>query len=521
MTGVATALCLLLSGCALIKRMDETDEKVSQDEKRVEGQLDALKKGAVVKKLTSQWINPYPLAARPEDNSSLPPCPVAINRPGNIALSEVSSYITMRCRLPVVITPDAHAMLTSVAGTTERFSGPVPPPGGMKPLATLGGSASQTSGPSLRGLFWQGALNGLLDNVTTRLGLSWRYERGRVSIFYLDTRTFPVMFMDSKAGFDSRTISGTSTSTGKEGVTGNANNAQTTTMEIKSSLYEDIANTVNSMLTPATGRMNLSAGILTVTDTPRVLEQIGHYMDDRNKELNRQVLLKVHVYKVERDVKDELGVNWSKIINDLSSGSSLKKAFHFDPKDGYTILNTREVDSKALINALSKQENISVVTEASSVTTNLSAVPIQVAMQQDYVDSIKKESATNNGSATTSINKATITTGFNMTVLPYLMPGSSKLQLQFAINISDDPVKEKFETDNSRIELLKTRLKAFSQRVIMQSEQTLILSGYQSLTNGNERQGIGSARFFGLGGSMRNVNSKTMLVIVITPVILG
>lgn len=108
-----------------------------------------------------------------------------------------------------------------------------------------------------------------------------------------------------------------------------------------------------------------------------------------------------------------------------------------------------------------------------------------------------------------------------MTVLPFLMPQSPKMQLQFAINMSDDPTMRTFTSEKTSVELMKTRLKTFTQRVIMQSGQTLVLSGYQSLNNTANRQGVGSFRFFGLGGGANGENNKTMLVILITPVILG
>ncbi|MGO4746423.1 MULTISPECIES: PilN family type IVB pilus formation outer membrane protein [Serratia] len=537
LTGLAATLCLLLSGCAPLERIDKIDNTVSQDEKQADKHLNALKKGSVVRDLTSQWINPYPLNTQSGGNNLLPPCAVAINRPGSITLAEVSAFISKRCRLPVVVTPDAQAILAPTGGKTEQLSGPVPAPdpNGMVPLAALGGSPARaapavTGGTSLRGVFWQGELGGLLDNVTTRLGLSWRYEQGRIAIFYLDTRTFPVMFMDSKASFGSKTVSGTTSSMGATGdssgggLSGDSNTSQATEMEIKSSLYEDVTNTIKSMLTPGTGRMNLSAGVLTVTDTPRVLEQIGRYLDDRNKELNRQVVLNVQVYSVEKRTQDQYGIDWNAVFNSGSVGLSLTNAFTGASSDalngGISILDGKGAGTKAFIKALSEQANVSVMTEASSMTTNLSAVPIQVALQQDYASNVTTENTANVGSSS-SITKSTITTGFNMTVLPFLMPQSPKMQLQFAINMSDDPTMRTFTSDNTSVELMKTRLKTFTQRVIMQSGQTLVLSGYQSLNNTANRQGVGSFRFFGLGGGANGENNKTMLVILITPVILG
>ncbi|QOV56278.1 PilN family type IVB pilus formation outer membrane protein (plasmid) [Serratia marcescens] len=537
LTGVAATLCLLLSGCAPLERIDKIDNQVSRDENQADKQLHALKQGSVVRDLTSQWINPYPLNAQPGGNSLLPPCAVAINRPGSITLAEVSAFISKRCRLPVVVTPDAQAILAPTGGKTEQISGPVPAPdpNGLVPLAALGGSSTRAApvvsgGTALRGVFWQGELGGLLDNVTTRLGLSWRYEQGRIAIFYLDTRTFPVMFMDSKASFGSKTVSGTTSSMGATGdssgggLSGDSNTSQATEMEIKSSLYEDVTNTIKSMLTPGTGRMNLSAGVLTVTDTPRVLEQIGRYLEDRNKELNRQVVLNVQVYSVEKRTQDQYGIDWNAVFNSGSVGLSLTNAFTGAASDalngGVSILDGKGAGTKAFIKALSEQANVSVMTEASSMTTNLSAVPIQVALQQDYASNVTTENTANVGSSS-SITKSTITTGFNMTVLPFLMPQSPKMQLQFAINMSDDPTMRTFTSEKTSVELMKTRLKTFTQRVIMQSGQTLVLSGYQSLNNTANRQGVGSFRFFGLGGGANGENNKTMLVILITPVILG
>ncbi|CAI1953217.1 MULTISPECIES: PilN family type IVB pilus formation outer membrane protein [Serratia] len=538
LTGLAATLCLLLSGCAPLERIDKIDNTVSQNEKQADKHLHAIKNGAVVRDLTSQWINPYPLNAQTGGNSLLPPCAVAINRPGSITLAEVSAFISKRCRLPVVVTPDAQAMLAPTGGgKTEQLSGPIPAPdpNGMVALAALGGTPARTtqtvvSSSALRGLFWQGELGGLLDNVTTRLGLSWRYEQGRIAIFYLDTRTFPVMFMDSKASFGSKTVSGTTSSMGATGdssgggLSGDSNTSQATEMEIKSSLYEDVTNTIKSMLTPGTGRMNLSAGVLTVTDTPRVLEQIGRYLDDRNNELNRQVVLNVQVYSVEKRTQDQYGIDWNAVFNSGSIGLSLTNAFSGAASDalngGVSILDGKGAGTKAFIKALSEQANVSVMTEASSMTTNLSAVPIQVALQQDYASNVTTENTANVGSSS-SITKSTITTGFNMTVLPFLMPQSPKMQLQFAINMSDDPTMRTFTSEKTSVELMKTRLKTFTQRVIMQSGQTLVLSGYQSLNNTANRQGVGSFRFFGLGGGANGENNKTMLVILITPVILG
>jgi len=532
----AIALSLLLSGCSSMNRINQTMAQSDSDYGTAKGHLGQLSSGSPVQDLTSQWINPVPLNSPSQTQAQLPGCALTLTRPGDVSLAEISAFITRICKLPVVVTPDAQAAMTTGQGKTEKIQGSVPAPdaSGMVPLNAIGGGAPITRdagsmGNTLRGVYWQGSLSGLLDNVTTRLGLSWRYEQGRISIFYVNTKTFPVMFMDSKTAFSSKVVSGTTTSSGTSGgssgggMSGDVNTSQTTTMEMTSGLYNDLQNTIKAMLTPGTGRLFLAAGMLTVTDTPRVLDAVGHYIDDRNMELNRQVVLNVKVFSVEKRRQDQLGIDWNAVFTSGSVGGSLTSAFTDASTSamtgGLSILDGKFANSKAFVNALAEQANVSLVTQQASTTTNMSAVPVQVGTQQDYASQVNTDSTANVGTST-SITKSTITTGFNMTTLPYIMPNSPKIELQFSINMSDDPTSRTFTSGKSSIELMKTRLKTFNQRVILSSGQTLVLSGFQQVNNTSGKQGVGSASFFGLGGGANGQKDDTMLVILITPTLL-
>ncbi|ECE6512139.1 PilN family type IVB pilus formation outer membrane protein [Salmonella enterica subsp. enterica] len=533
----ALAILSLLSGCSTLDRIDAVGKKARDDEKITSQHLQKMKSGEVVRELPSQWINPIPLNARGNDRERLPSCLIQINRPGVISVNDISALITRTCHLTVVLTPDAR-QVTQASGPTEQIKGPLPAPdaNGMLPLAQMGNTVATPvpragSEATLRGVYWKGALDGFLDNITTRLGLSWRYEEGRIVIYYLDTRNFPVLFMDSQAGFTSKTVSGTTSSTGSSGggssggISGDSNTSQSTDMAIKSNLYGDVSATVKAMLTPGVGRMNLSAGVLTVTDTSRVLSQIGRYIDDRNRELNRQVVLNVQIYSVESRRSDQLGIDWDAVLSLSSVKATFTNAFT-NANDaiatgGAMIVDGKGAGTKALVKALSEQGNVSVITQSSSLTTNLSAVPIQIALQQDYISDVTSEQTANVGSSVSS-TRSTITTGFNMTVLPYLMPASSSMQLQFSVNMSDDPTMRTVpQGEKSSVELMKTRLKTFTQRVNMKSGQTLILSGYEQLNNTADHQGVGSPRFFGMGGGSSGSENRTQLVMFVTPIIQG
>lgn len=527
---------LTISGCGSLDRIDKTMAGVDSDYTRAQQQMNKLKSPQpVVREAGSQWINTTPVIENIQ-RKEVPGCSVTINRQGAVTLNDISQRISGICRIPVTVTPDALQVLAgSSGGKTEQIKGAIPAPdaSGMLPLASMGGTAQASvpvsSGSTLDGLYWSGSLSGLLDSVSSRLGISWRYENGRITFFYLETRTFPIAFMDSKAEFNSKVVSGTTSTAGSAGsqagsaVTGDANTSQTTTVAIKSSLYADLQDAIKTMLTPNSGRLFLSSGTLTVTDTPQVLDAVGEFVKGRNRELNRQVVLNVEVLSVQKTSKDQLGIDWDAVFSSGSIGLSLASAFanagDSAMSGGISIVDGKLAGSKGFIKALSEQAKVSVVTQQSSTTTNMTPLPMQVAEQEDYVSQVTTDSTANVGTST-SITPATITTGFNMTLLPYIMPDSENLQLQFSMSLSDTPTRRTFTSGQSSVELLNTKLKNVNQRVNMKSGQTIILSGFQQANRTGDKQGVGTPWFFGLGGGQNSQEDNTMLVILITPVIL-
>lgn len=520
-------------GCSSLDRINQTMGDADKDYDLASKKMNEAKSlQPVVKEARYQWINTVPIL-EPTKHSNVPRCLITINRKGAISINEIAQRISGACKIPVTVTPDALAVLNRSGGTTQQISGNIPAPdnNGMVPLDKLGGSpqnASIGSSDTLNGLYWNGELSGLLDTVSSRYGISSRFSNGRIYFYYLETKSFAIEFMDSKAEFNSRVVSGTTSSAGTTGanstgaIAGDSNTSQTTTMEIKSSLYEDLQSAVKTMLTPNVGRMFLASGSLTVTDSPDVIDAVGRFIKDRNKELNRQVVLNVEVLSVQKTKKDQLGIDWDAVFKSGSLGLSLANSFggvaDSAMSGGLTIVDGKFAGSKAFVRALSEQAKVSVVTQQSSTTTNLSPLPMQVAEQEDYVAQVTTDSTANVGTST-SITPATITTGFNMTLLPYIMPDGVNMQLQFSMSLSDQPTRRPYTSGESTIELLNTKLKTVNQRVNMKTGQTIIMSGFQQVNKKGSKQGVGEAGFFGFGGGQSAEDSNTLLVILITPVI--
>lgn len=534
---LAMIISLSLGGCASVDRINATMDQAGSDYDRAERHMNDLTSNSVVRETNQQWINTVPINDKLNPVKAVPGCSISLTMPGAVTIYDISQRITRFCHVPVTVTPDAVMAINGSAsgGRTEQIKGAVPAPdaSGMIPLASMGGASTQTpqtqAGNTLQGLYWNGSLSGLLDTVASRLGLSWRYTNGRISFYYLETRSYAIQFMDSKADFSSKVVSGTTSTAGNTGgsggnsISGDSNTSQTTTMEINSKLYDSVQDAVKSMLTPGTGRMFLSSGVLTATDTPQVLDSIGSFIDNRNTELNRQVKLNVEVLSVEKKKQDQLGGSINALFKSGSVGGSVSNAFNDVTSGvlsgGLSILDGKFGGTEAFINALSSKANVSVLTQQASTTTNMTPLPMQVADQEDYAQSVSTDSTANVGTST-SITPATITTGFNMTMLPYIMPDANSIQLQFSISLSDSPTRRTFTSGTSSVELLKTKLKTVNQRVNMKSGQTIVLSGFQQANRKGSKQGVGSPNFLGLGGGFNGEDDNTMLVILITPTVL-
>ncbi|MBA1988969.1 PilN family type IVB pilus formation outer membrane protein, partial [Escherichia coli] len=83
---------------------------------------------------------------------------------------------------------------------------PAPDPNGMVPLAAVGSGAQVIppgGGAVLPELSATG-LRQLLDTVASRLGISYRYDSDRraITFYWLETRTFPVTYMDSQVTYN-------------------------------------------------------------------------------------------------------------------------------------------------------------------------------------------------------------------------------------------------------------------------------------------------------------------------------
>lgn len=540
------ALAVGLAGCETkrvndaMNRVDDTTSKAESLSGSLRNQKAPLRKS--VSFTDEQWVSTQPLAIK----RGLPPardCEIGYNE--SKTLQQFAQWVSDTCKTPVQVMPDAldggAAYLATNSATTP--SGPAPVAPMLDPLAGLfpgspgtGYSASPVKSPYASASKYQGRLSGLLDTITGSLGLAWRYDpvAGSIKIYYLDTRQFSVYAFNKSTTFKSEVKSGMSSSAGgssssggSSGVSGQSGSNQNTSVTMDSTLLDDIEKNVQSMLT--VGRMSFSrtTGVFNITDRPDVLDRVQTYLDGENARITKQILINVEVISVNLSDKDQYGIDWTLVYKQAGGtlGLGLNNAFPgIDASainSSISILDTASspwAGSKAIIQALSQQGRVSSYRAPSVTTLNLQAAPVQIGKVQGYLASSQTSQTPSVGS-TTSLIAGSITSGFNMSLVPMVMTGD-QLLLQLAINMSGDPTFETFSSGDAKIQNPSYDLQIFDQSVKLRSGQTLVLSGFDQTNEKATKSGVGSASNFLFGGGGTRDTSRDLVVLLITPIIL-
>lgn len=557
--GALAALLLCLTACGSFQRINEAPKTAGKSYDAYLAQAAAQRAGAsgAIKTIDAPWLSTRPITPVQERHAKLTAerdCNMKLVLDAPIALAELTQMITADCHLPVRVTQDAWAALSGAslspgAASPRRRagnSGPLPPgglPGGM-PGGSMSFAYTTAGSDRVQPIRWLGKpLSGLLDVVTSQLGLSWSYLGGAVVIHYVDTRSFRVV-LPSDLDFQSRVESGSALSEGATGASGAggvgasgpASSAagepkQKTSVSIKAQFDAEMRDAIESRLTPGLGRYALSptSGTLTVTDTPDALARIEQYVDDVNGRMKRQAMLYVTVATVEISDADSLGINWSAVWNSVSGNYGATAVNAFSPLQGgstagFGILDTatggagKFAGTQAILSALSKQGAVSIYRQRGVTSTHRMPTPIHLTHEQQYVCG-RAQTNTAQVGATESTQMCSVITGFMLDMLPDI--DGNDITLQFSLEMSPPATITQVPGDDARPVFTATVDKqSFSQRTGLLSGQTLVLSDFQESTETTSKQGLGDWSAWALTGGGSRQGSRRVVVVIITPEIL-
>jgi type IVB pilus formation R64 PilN family outer membrane protein len=556
---LAVLVPLALTGCApgMVGPISQSVEKEHSDVARMmnNGRLEqtSIRSTPAVERVSGLWLpsKKIPVYEGGETQNKTLSRTIAINRAFN-NLQELAERITTLTGVPVVISPEAAMPVSGTQGAQPgvgmapgpAMQNPVPMlPPGVPGMPGIPGSSLPGAMPGMYGqpinMAYNGKLSGFLDVAAARYGVFWEWDSDKIRFFRTTTKTFRLSALPGDTTLTAN-ISNQSNGTGSSGSqtsgTTSGTSSQTAGVSFSGlSVWQSINDAIKTMLTTA-GKVTVSAatGTVTVTDTPQVIYMVGKFIEQQNIALGRQVVVNVKVLSVDLTDSDNYGINWNAVYKNLSDnfGWTLNNAFAADANASQLalkILGTAGAatnsnikswaGTEALIQALSKQGRVSQVTSASVTTLNNQPAPIQVGKQTSYLASSSTTPSTTAGVApTTALTPGLINTGFSMNLVPHMLDGG-RLLLQYAVDLSTLTNLATVTSGGSSIQTPEIETRNFLQRVMLNSGDTLVVSGFEQSSQSGDMQGIGSPKNTLLGGGVKGSKEKTVLVILIQPVI--
>ena len=562
---LAVLICsTLLQGCAL-ERINDVQRSAGSTADEASGLIrQAAENRPVVQFQNSQYVSPVPLpvakydAPREVVNCNMPYRAV---KPQDIW--QFSQDIATVCHIRTRVTPDAAAALGGGGGQsgspTQRLasvpSPALPAAGDMRPLDSFGtGTTASIAAPAagtsrtFSGVTYTGNLGGLLDIVTARLGISWKYEDGMVTFFYLQTARFDIEPSDAKYALTGSVVSGVSNSSSSDGGTGSGSSGSSSSggvsgesgtslksdVAMGNNLYDDLKSTAESMLTPGVGRldMNKTTGTVVITDVPEVVRRVGEYLTSENKALSRQVNLKVVIYTVNTETSDAVGIDWNVIYKTLAGKYGINLAgpsgtvadagsVSFSVLDTATGAARQFAGSSFLFDALSKQAKVADVRTIPLMTTNMASASVVVGRQIAYLKSVST-TVYSTGSTTLpsqTLTPGSVTTGTNITIFPKILDGGDRMMLNMFLNISSLIQLREISSDTEKLEAPEVDSRSVPQRVWLKPGQTVVISGLEQNVATSNRQGQLSPDNQITGGQRSGDRTRQSFVITVTPYI--
>ncbi|EQD48783.1 PilN family type IV pilus biogenesis protein [mine drainage metagenome] len=371
---------------------------------------------------------------------------------------------------------------------------------------------------------YRGTLAGLLDEVTAYFGLSWRWQRGAIRLFRYESRVFPVDVLPGAVS-TAQVLTNQSNLGSSGSATGGSSetSSQMVTQSQDNQFWKTVHANVQAMLTQhGQALVNEEAGVITVIDRPMIVRRIGRYLAALDRAMQREVSIVVRVYALDLTNSELRGFSLNGVFNNLArnygvtfAGAAPATSVSGAASLSATILNTaaggigQYAGSSLLAQVLDTYGHVSLMTQGSGIALQGQPLPIEVTKTVGYLASAETTASTLVGQST-ALTPGQVTTGFSMIVVPRILPGGS-LAMQYAVDLSTLNSLTTINSGGESIQVPSVSSQRFIQRVRMKSGQTLVLAGFEQVSD--DRQGDrGILSWFRSGSDQRKVIFVTLTV---------
>ncbi len=407
---------------------------------------------------------------------------------------------------------------------------------------------------------YTGTVRGALDLLAAKTGFVYNINGNNIYWQAFITKTFDIAFMPGATDYmmGKAQGGGTLNAGGAGGGAGGGNTvtamiddsaaSQYSSLKGTLSVWKDLQNSITQLLSPD-GKVMVSESTTTVTvrDRPSNVALISTFINNLNKNLSKQVLVKVQVLSIQLSNDFVFGVNWD-IVQRMFLGGGTNFVLNSNQGIPVSITNLGSTTTtqtgiqpsnpnastgySALINALTQQGKVSIVSEPRVVCLNNQVSEIRIVTQEGYLASVQNTtpggSLVGSSTVTSQLTPGTLITGLTLYILPKIMGNKVIMQVNADLSVKNSITSFSSQTGTSTppttgaapgsfIQLPNVTQKQFNQRSIIGTGDTLILAGFRQVQNtANATQLLGMQALGGRGALQDNSDT----IVLITPIIL-
>ena len=516
------AIANLMMGCALDKRLKKQEGRARQTQSLIEqvhGNFENIARDPQQKALAQNVAKPWlmgraiplarevslPAVLRTKIDTTL------MYRHGKANLSSLAQRITEATGIPVRIKPDA--LLPS-----DHF---------LPRFTTAAVQASDVTPAEALVPLGARPLPEVLDTISRRLNVQWRYHNRSIEFYRTETRVFDVRALTLSAHANARLGR---TANSKSG--GFDNSSSTTLNASEQQVLVAIKERLEPFLTRAAiiaAQPGASTSIV-VTDTPEVLDEIARYLERENRILTRRIRLIFEEITLVTHQDAEFGFDWDslweqgKIAATVSSSLASVSALGASAKLG--VMPSASSRSQAIVRALSKYGTVMRHVTIPVLTLNRRPVTHAVRTTFSYIDQVKSTQTPDNGQPLTrtalgsiSVSQKEETVGAFLTLVPDAQENGQVLLSVAYDNTVAQPLKSIVVGDpSSRLQIQQITIDGHGtvQQVALQTGQPMLISGFDSKQDESERSRLTPDAPLAFGGHDRAKQSRTATLIMVT-----
>lgn len=583
--GIVCALTGVLSACGALEQRKEVKGAAVQTRAEASTYVENLKasdqeRGAVVRELAGMWFGGKTIKVSREAE-----LPVVFSQnirfefPDRPVITTIADRLSKVIRIPVKVSPDAMVPMEQfalqrmgasgsakgtgqqgVSATAPGVPGTLvnPPVGGVQvPSLTggIGGAAPSSQGvqqlmpastarPFILDVSspYQGTLTDLLEQISARYGVGWDFQDGSIIISRIVTRTYQIasildansnnnqISQNSSAGSSSGSTGSIGGSAGQSSSNSNLSSQITSKLDV----VEGIKESVTAALTPNVGKFSISSfGVVTVTDTREVQDQVRTLIDAENKAMSRQIRMRMTIVEVKSTIKNDMGVDWGWVINQATRKWNVNFAAATGVPGGSTGTSSlgfiRNGSSSAsqtsgFLRALGEVGDVTIRKDETFMVMNNR--PVSMALAENLIYPARSTPAYSGSSSIVGSNSGQagvepgqLTTGVFMNLRASVLPnGSVVVQLSY-----DSSRRGKIETIESNGVKLQYPQSSKAQYQIYGSipnnHTEVFMNSQGSLQDGLERSMDSNVSPL-LGGGIYNNSERSAVFILMTPTII-